>query len=666
MAQLQVKTYLDKNPNGLIKALFFASDQDFDLYFSKITDQILKLYTNVAFYYAKNPEDITDEVLDSISLAVCPVTLSFLNENCKARNLLFNKIINKHIALLPILEEPGIDSIYYMVCGKIQYLDAAKIDETALDFEHKLIAFLNDILLDSSTSEKIRDAFDAYIFLSYRKKDRKHANEIMRLIHKNDFMRDIAIWYDEYLVPGEDYSDAIEDAILKSKLVTLVVTPNLINEENYVRSVEYPMVHKEGKPILPILAQETDQKELNNDFEELPSPIAINDPEQISEALLQVFKEEGFKENDDPDHLFFISLAYIYGIDVEINIDKAMELLEKASINGSIEASKKLVSIYIEGHFVEADYNAAGNVLQRLLSQLEEKKDYWDREDYFDEIDYLRQLNRLLVSSGEYYKALPVCKKAYELEQELDENYPDEFNELLRGQILVDYAKTLQPLSDKENVNGMIMQYYESAFDVFMEYFDSYGYDSRWDVLSFLKPMSIASGENQFRMGLDAEQGLAVMYFESLSDELNNHENMDRRVLDLYESFGHLVNDYCQFTVSEFDEMRDDAKQRRIDELLDYEKTLKAASLVLIRNGRDQEGIRLSQEYYRSFGILYQKMMRYERAKQMYEMAFSLLYDKYDNPDIIYEQIENTKMMIDLGDETGDKETLKYSHFELS
>ena len=666
MAQVQVKTYLGKNPSGLIRALFFAADDDFDKYFSKITDQILKLYSNVAFYYSKDPDDITDEVLDSISLAVCPVTLSFLNENCEARNRLLSRILDRHIALLPIMEETGIDDIFYLVCGKIQYLDAAKVDETALDFEHKLIAFLNDILLDNDTSSRIRDAFDAYIFLSYRKKDRRHANEIMRLIHKNRFMRDIAIWYDEYLVPGEDYSDAIESAILKSKLVTLVVTPNLVNEENYVKSIEYPFVHKEKKTVLPILAQDTDPEQLKTSFEELPFPIDMNDSEKINDVLLTVFNKEGMKENNDPDHLFFIALAYLYGIDVEVDVDKAVELLSKASHGGSIEASRKLIQLYTEGQFVEADYNVAKVILERLLSQLEENRSSWNRENYLDAINYLKDLARLLVSCKEYYKALPVCKKAYELQEQLDEQYPDEFNELLRGQILVDYAKALEPLLDKENVGGMIMDYYESAFGIFMDYFDKYGYDSRWDTLGFMRPMSIASNENQFRMGLDADQGLAAMYFESVKDLPDQEGKTDPRVLDLYCSFGHLVNDYCQYTINEFDTMKEDARQRRIDELLDYEKTLKAASIILIRNGEDQDGIDLAQEYYRCFGDLYKSLKDYPNAKKMYEMAFSLLFDRYDQPDIIYKQLENARNLIKLGDEMNDKETLKYAHYELS
>ena len=42
---------------------------------------------------------------------------------------------------------------------------------------------------------------------------RRYAQELMRLIHKNEFCRDIAIWYDEYLTPGEDFNQEIAAAL---------------------------------------------------------------------------------------------------------------------------------------------------------------------------------------------------------------------------------------------------------------------------------------------------------------------------------------------------------------------------------------------------------------------------------------------------------------------
>ena len=65
-------------------------------------------------------------------------------------------------------------------------------------------------------AKRVRAAFDAYIFLSYRKKDRKYANELMRLIHSNPECRDIAIWFDEFLTPGESFKENIEKILDRS------------------------------------------------------------------------------------------------------------------------------------------------------------------------------------------------------------------------------------------------------------------------------------------------------------------------------------------------------------------------------------------------------------------------------------------------------------------
>jgi hypothetical protein len=70
----------------------------------------------------------------------------------------------------------------------------------------------------------------------------------MKLIHKNEFCRDIAIWYDEFLTPGENFNDSIRAALCKSDLFVLTVTPNLVNEPNYVEATEYPMALEEQKP----------------------------------------------------------------------------------------------------------------------------------------------------------------------------------------------------------------------------------------------------------------------------------------------------------------------------------------------------------------------------------------------------------------------------------
>ncbi|MDE6780419.1 MAG: hypothetical protein K2J40_03040 [Ruminococcus sp.] len=48
-------------------------------------------------------------------------------------------------------------------------------------------------------------------------------------------------------MPGENFNVSIENALKKSELFTMLVTPNLVQEKNYVMEVEYPMAVREDK-----------------------------------------------------------------------------------------------------------------------------------------------------------------------------------------------------------------------------------------------------------------------------------------------------------------------------------------------------------------------------------------------------------------------------------
>lgn len=676
MGELQYRTYLGKKPGGLVRVLYFASEQDFDVFLEPITDQIMKLFPDVAFYYSKDPADITDEVLDSVRLAVCPVTLSFLHDDCAQRKAIFYRVQEKHIALLPILEEPDIASVFSAVCGKIQYLNAVKHDETALSFEHKLVAFLDDILLDEKISDRIRDAFDAYIFLSYRKKDRQYANRIMRLIHNNEFMRDVAIWYDEYLVPGENYNDAIGDAILKSKLVTLVVTPNLVNEDNYIRRTEYPMVREQGKAVLPIQAVDTDREALKNGYEALPDPVDVNREDEVTEALLRQFQVEGMKENDDPDHLFFIALAYLYGIDVETDTERAVKLLTRSSEGGCLEASRRLVNIYLEGRYVEADYLKAAVVQQRMVAQTEERKESWQREDYLEIIDYERNLAKILFDCDQNVKAGEVIRQAYGHVMEMKKRFPDEWEEVLRAKVLIQYAEVLRnaniPEAEQPQMNKLIMDVYEDICGTYMELFEREEvYDPDWDILPMLRPMTEVSGEDNFMLGLYADEGLGAMYFASLrGKERNEDGTFDRRFLALSYSFSKLICDFCEVSVQTLPHLKKRDALRQVDHLKEYEPTVKTGSVLLLQNGWTGEGLEIGERYYRAFGQMYRILGEYEKAKEMLEMAFALLVQREERPDYLFTQVENCRLLIELAEEMGkgrkkDKE-IRYAYFALS
>ena len=187
MGELKCKTYLKKSPSGLIRVLFISCAEDRELYYDTITDKILDIQKNIAIYSSENLADYTDDVIRSMNLVIAPITSLFLSPACRERIDVFQKAIDMNVPILPFQMEKGIAGLFNDICGKVQILDFTKSNDTKLDQNVKLKHFLDEALLDEDTIKKIRDSFDAYIFLSYRKKDRKQANEVMRLIHENEF-----------------------------------------------------------------------------------------------------------------------------------------------------------------------------------------------------------------------------------------------------------------------------------------------------------------------------------------------------------------------------------------------------------------------------------------------------------------------------------------------
>ena len=224
--KLTYKTRGESSPQGKPRVYFCCHPKDFGRFFESISNDILK-EQNCAVWYAKEVDTPRDEEflddLKQMQLFVMPVTTELLYTKNHAIDIEFPFAIEHHIPVLPLMQEGGLEEIFNQKCGDLQFLDKTKYDPTALPYEEKFKNYLSSILIGDELAERIRAEFDAYIFLSYRKKDRRHAQRLMRLIHRNDFCRDIAIWYDEFLTPGESFNDGIADARLRNLHVLAAV-----------------------------------------------------------------------------------------------------------------------------------------------------------------------------------------------------------------------------------------------------------------------------------------------------------------------------------------------------------------------------------------------------------------------------------------------------------
>jgi len=469
--KLLYKTRGNASPQGKPRVYFTGHPEDFGPYFDEITDDILKIQ-NCAVYYDAEPgaefdrEELLRE-LEQMQLFVIPVTSRFLFQSSRALDLEFPFAMEHHIPVLPLMQESGLEAQFNRKCGDLQMLDKNSRDNTALPYEEKLEKFLASVLVGDELAEKVRAAFDAYVFLSYRKKDRKYAQELMRLIHKNDFCRDIAIWYDEFLTPGENFNEAIGAALEKCSLFTLAVTPSIVEKGNYVMTVEYPEAVKSGKTILPAELVPTDKDALSTYYQDLPPCTDAHDETALSGALLEAVQKLAIRENDgSPEHNFFIGLAYLNGIDVEVDRSRALSLITGAAENGLPEAMEKLVSMCRSGDGVRLDYMEAIRWQEKLAEWRKARYEETQSED--DGLDWAEALWDL----GDYWKELarlPEAKEAYLEMYSVSKTLADRFGSTdTKRYLFVSYYE-LGGISSAEGRTSEAKGYYRRALELSQE-----------------------------------------------------------------------------------------------------------------------------------------------------------------------------------------------------
>ena len=454
--KLQYKTRGMSDPKGKPKVYFSSHPEDFDEALPLITEDLLN-HANCAVFYdeeigsAGPADEEVEDILKEMQLVVFAVSSKFIHERNRAKDTELPLALKNHIPVLPIMLENGLGYEFSNNCAKIQVVPKYGNDPTTIPYDEVLQTFLDSVLVGDELAEQVRDAFDAYVFLSYRKKDRKHAQRLMRLIHENKQFRDIAIWYDEFLVPGESFNEAIKDAFNKSSLFAMAVTPHLEEEGNYVMRVEYPMARNRKSKnddfeIVPVEMYESedgkegedwriDQSHLKGkkdfEYQEISDLQDEHRLREMNKSFLDALERIAKKENDGSSrHRFFIGLAYLNGIDVEINQEQALELLQGAAEDPSpcMEATAKLADMYLNGEGVERDSAKAIFWQRKLASQY--KAAYDENHDPDEHKGYgtayfkaLGKLSDMYRNFGGVQAAIDTAKEALafceELEQEV-------------------------------------------------------------------------------------------------------------------------------------------------------------------------------------------------------------------------------------------------------
>ena len=417
----------NSSPNGKARVYFTCHPDDFDKYFDKVCNDIFKSHDPAIYYTYDMTKEFDDKDkeadLGRNNLFVIPVTYKLLTEKNRAMNHDFSYAKKNNIPVLPLMMESGLDELYSArdKFSELQYLNPFSTDHTEISYENKLKKFLESVLISDELAKRVRAAFDAYIFLSYRKKDRRYANELMKLIHGNPECRDIAIWFDEFLSPGESFTENIERILKDSKLFTLLVTPNLLEEPggkpNFVMAKEYPLALETGMKILPAEMEKTNKGELLRKFDKLPgcvNPITEND--MLRKRLVNALSLAGKAKNDkSPEHNFLIGIAYLEGIDVEVNRELGLELIKSAARDNLPEAMKKLRDMCLERR-------TEGHNLADARYWANKVYEYYEKTHGKETVDTLTALNvyadivkETACNESGYKRAFELSEKAYML-----------------------------------------------------------------------------------------------------------------------------------------------------------------------------------------------------------------------------------------------------------
>ncbi len=412
MAEFKAMTRLNKmglrvNPKGKARVYFVCHPEDFsrrfcgeerDL-FSMMVEDVLSAF-DCAVYYTPDMSDPHDEAnidtdLGNMNLFIVPVTQRLLCTPNRAMAVDIPCAKRNNIPILPFLMEADIANAYAHPdnFGDRQYINPNSNDASEISYKNKLAKSLESFLTSDEMASRVREAFDAYIFLSYRKKDRRYANELMHLIHDVPGCQDVAIWYDEFLLPGENWRESIKDAMAmvsrRGNLFTLMVTPNLLEEytdgegntiKNYVMATEYPEARDMKMNILPAEVEHTDFALLSDKYRDIPMPVGIGGDE-LGERIFGHLSAVLNTENDsDPAHSFLIGLAYLEGIDVEVDTERGIRLITSAAKAGIVDAMITLYNAYISGDKIERDYHKALEWAERIEDYYYDKYDEWHEQ----------------------------------------------------------------------------------------------------------------------------------------------------------------------------------------------------------------------------------------------------------------------------------------------
>ena len=368
---MKVVTKNNVTARGKQGILLLMDEKDQEHFKSIIVNDILSM-ANCAIYSPEGSEEI---VVERFVASVLIVTENLI-ENKGSVFQIYHELSSKHVPIIPIALQQEIISRFNKEYEKIHCI--LRNDKDSLEKYYKeLKTLLNNIMQSDETILKIKEAFDCHVFLSYRKNSAEKAKKVISFLRQNRKLTEAAIWYDDYLIPGNNYEVQIEEEIKNCDCFVLAVTNDIISrsmceenekfQDNYVVRVEYPLALKYQKLIIPIIVDDNVEKELLAEkFDKIGELIRYGEKYKLEQKIEAISKGKG-----DSYSQYLKGVAFCNGIFTETDLNKGLKLLKKAANNGQKDAVVKLAQMYYEGNRVPQNWREAAKYYKKLIDEVE-------------------------------------------------------------------------------------------------------------------------------------------------------------------------------------------------------------------------------------------------------------------------------------------------------
>ena len=268
--------------------------------------------------------------------------------------------------LLPLLESDDLNDIFN---DKFESTHYVSLEDSEIN--QKIKSFLDNTIIDKEKTETIENDFKDLIFFSYRKIDKVIAKEFLKELHNHPELIDVGLWYDDFLVPGNNFDEDILKKIDKSNIFMMCVTPNLLVGDNYVKTKEYPHATRKGheKEIVPVEVEKTDKNKFKEEYKKSPDPVNKN---EVS-SYLKKFVSSSIR--NDEEHLYLLGMAYLYGINVYRDPELGISLITKSADKDYLKANEELINIYRYGIGSKVDPTKMLYYAERVINILKNRDD---------------------------------------------------------------------------------------------------------------------------------------------------------------------------------------------------------------------------------------------------------------------------------------------------